>query len=279
MLTLQELREKHQKLTQPKVKGEAKETNGSFLTLDDGDNWVRILPGKEDPLNFYVEGGVHKFKDTEGKDRSYHCRKVHGESCPLCDFYFDLWKMHKELNLPKGVKSKYGNMATAIKLKPRYNIKVVSRALEAKGEDPVKFLSLSEQAFTKITAAVSNPDLTDDEDPNTTILSLERGNDFNVRITKKSDGNKSYPSFEESCPKIKKTKASSDPTAVRAWMESPLDLKSLVKLETYEDGKKIAMDLLASLNTVKTESKAAVSNSSSEESDDGDSKFREGLKA
>jgi hypothetical protein len=279
MTTLQELRERHLKLTEPKVKGEAKEGGGNFLTLNDGDNWVRILPGKSDPLDFYAEGGVHKYTDTDGKEKSYHCRKVHGEACPLCDFYFELWKMHKDLGLPKGEKSKYGNMATAIKLKSRYNILVVSRALEAKGEDPVKFLSLSEQAFTKVTAAVTNTDLTDDDDPNTTILSLDRGNDFNVRITKKGDGKRTYPSFEESGPKIKKTKASSDPMAVKAWMESPLSVKSLLKQETYEDGKKIVMNLTASLNNVKQESGSTEEKPPFDTGDDGDAEFQKGLKA
>lgn len=272
MVTLAELRQKHQKLIEGN-NSQKSEGVSDFATLQAGDNWIRILPGKEEELEFFSESAVHKFQNDEGKWQNYQCRKSQHESCPMCDYYFDLWKRHKELKLPKGEKSKFGDMATMIKAKPRFYVRAVIRALQAAGESPVKYIAMSKELFDRVMAAVTNPDLTDDSDPdNTTIISLERGNDFNVRITKKGE----YNSFVESEPKIKKTKAGT-PQEMLAWMESPLDIRTLNKIGDYDEGKKIVMNLDARLMGV------ATSQSTDEQppfdTDDGESKFKRGLKA
>lgn len=260
MVTLQELRERHKKLIEDQEKGPKAEGGSDFATLAQGDNWVRILPGKEEPLDFFAESAVHKYQDAEGKWKNYHCRKVQNESCPICDLYFDLWKRHKELKLPKGEKSKFGDMATKLKAKPRYYVRAVIRALQEKGEDPVKYIAMSEELFTKVMAAVSDPDMADESDPdNTTMISLDRGNDFNVKITKKGE----YNSFGESSAKIKKSKAG-NPQEMLAWMESKLDPKSLIKIGDYEEGKKLVMMLDASLSNVKTEKSSSPDNDNSD---------------
>lgn len=271
MVTLQELRQKQLKLIEENSGGGKSKGSSEFARFpqEGGDNWIRILPGKSDELEFFSESAVHKFVDDNGEWSNYNCRKVQHEACPVCDFYFDLWKRHKELKLPKGEKSKFGDMATMIKSKPRFFVRAVIRALQAAGEDPVKYVAMSKELFDRVIAAVTNPDLSDEDDPdNTTIISLERGNDFNVKITKKGV----YNSFVESEPKIKKTKAGT-PQEMLAWMESPLDPKLIVKIGDYEEGKKLVMNLEARLSGVKVEG-----TSEAPFDVDDDDKFKKGLK-
>lgn len=280
MVSLQELRERHKKQLEEQ---EAKKNGGSggetkdWAELDMGSNIVRILPGKEEAFDFYVESSLHKYTDAEGKYRNYHCRKTHGEACPVCDFYFDLWKRHKALGLPKGEKSKFGNLATAIKPKSRYYVRaVIRKLLNEKGFEgsPVKYISLSQKLFDIVMAAITNPDFADENDPdNTTILSLEQGNDFDIKIVKQGEFN----NFDQSTPKPKKSRAGT-PQQIAEWMDA-LDLRTLVKKESYEDGAKIVQNLEATLNSVKVESKSASSEEPPfEQDDDGDAKFKKGLK-
>lgn len=283
MTTLAELRERHKKMIEDQGSqgntGGGKPNNWHKLSL--GDNWVRFLPGKNNPLEFFVEGHVHKYQDSDGKWHSYNCRKPHGEKCPFCDLYFDLWKMHKDLNLGKdssgkNIQSKFGNLATAIKAKPRYTAVAVIRELQEKGEYPVKFVTMSQQLFDRVMAFMVKEGFYDDDDPdNTTIVSLEKGNDFNIRITTQG----SWQSFVESEAKYKKTKAG-NPVEMAEWMEHQLDLNSLVQIGDYEDGKKAAEMLLASLNTVKTENvSTSSSKGSNDDDDDGEDRFNKELKA
>lgn len=273
MTTLAELRERHKKQIDEENKNGGGGSGGDFANFEQGDNWVRFLPGKEDPLEFFAESAIHKITGPDGKISNYQCRKVHGEDCPVCEYYFDLWKRHKALNLKKGEKSKFGNLATAIKPKKRFYAKAVIRALQEKKEEPVKYIAMSERLFDRVFAAVVNPDLTDEDDPdNTTILSLERGNDFNVRITKQGEFN----SFDESAPRVKKTKAGT-PQEMLAWSDNALNPKTLVKIGDYDEGRKIVQNLEATLHNVKNESVSTPKTESVEE--DNDSKFQKGLKS
>lgn len=266
MTTLQELRERHKKMMEEKAnQGGQREGGGSgdWYTLKDGDNLVRFLPGKNNPLEFFAEAHVHTWTDAEGKRHSYRCRRHKGEKCPICDLYFDLWKRHKELGLGKdasgkNIQSNYGNLATKIKAKPRFYTVAVIRALEQEGEYPVKYITLTERLFNKVMDAMTNEDFYDVEDPdNTTMISLESGNDFNVRKT--SQG--AWPSFDESSPKYKKTPAG--PKAkVAEWMEHKLDIHALAEISSYEDGVELAAMIESSLypsastNTQKNDSES-----------------------
>jgi hypothetical protein len=186
--------------------------------------------------------------------------------------------MHKELNLGKdsegkNKKSKFGDLATKIKGKDRFFVKAVIRDLQAKNEDAVKFIAMSPEPFNIFMAALTDPDTVDDSDPdNTTILSLDRGNDFDLKITQKGE----FASFAESKVKTKKSKAGT-PQEILSWMESPLDLNSLVKLSDYDEGKKIAETLLASVTQVVKTDKDQNPPFKTEEEDD--ERFQKGLKA
>ncbi len=253
--TLAELREMHKSMmseNKPAATGGGGKSD--WATFEDGDNIIRFLPGKEDPLDFFVEGSVHKYQDDQGMWRNYKCRKTQGEKCPVCDYYFDLWKRHKELNLGKdangrNITSKYGDLAVKIKPKARYYSIAVIRALEEAGEDPVKYVAMSQQLFDRVMHAMVNDDYQDEDDPdNTTIISLERGNDFNVKITRQGQ----FPSFVESSAKYKKSRAGT-PAQVAEWMDNELNLQSLVEIDSYEKGKELVMGFEASLNPVKIE--------------------------
>jgi hypothetical protein len=252
--TLAELREMHKKMMQEEPQQSSGGNSSQWATFKDGDNIIRFLPGKNDPLEFFVEGSVHKYQDDQGMWRNYKCRKPQGEKCPVCDFYFDLWNRHKGLNLGKdsegkNVRSKYGDMATKLRAKPRFYAIAVIRALEEAGENPVKYVAMSKQLFDKVVHAMVDEDFQDSEDPeNSTIIDLERGNDFNVRITKQGQ----WPTFVESSAKYKKTRAGT-PAQVAEWMENDLNLQSLVEIDSYEKGKEIVMSLEASLNPVNVE--------------------------
>ena len=253
--TLAELREMHNKMIQEKESiGQKGSGLSDWIDLSEGSNVIRFLPGKDDPMEFFLEGSVHKYVDEKGHNKNYKCRRTQGEKCPMCDMYYDLWERHRDLGLGKqpdgkNVPSKFGDMASKIRAKARYYSIVVSRKLQEEGEDPVKLLAMSEQLFSRVMGAMVGDDFVDEADPdNTTIISLEKGNDFDVRMTKQGQ----WPSFVESAPKFKKSSAGT-PAEIAEWMENTLDLKSLVEIGTYEVGKEIVMNIEASLNPVKAE--------------------------
>lgn len=235
---------------------DSKNNTNDWISFKDGSNLIRFLPGKSDPLEFFKQGAIHRYEiPSEPFARNYKCRRTIGEKCPLCDLHWDLWEKHRGLDLGKGpdgknIRSKYGNLASAIKQKSRYYSVVVSRQLQELGQDPVKMVGMSQSLFDKVMQTFLGDDFYDEDDPdNTTIVSLERGNDFDVVMTKKGN----YSSFEESMPKFKKTPAGS-PAQIAEWMEHTHDLDALVVPDSYEKGKEIVTALEATIDSVATES-------------------------
>lgn len=273
-MSLAELRAKHQKMLEEKD-NQKSEGGSDFVTFDQGSNVIRFLPGKEDPFEFFSESVVHKYVDEEGKHRKYRCRKPAGEKCPVCELFWDLWKMHKELNLPKGQKSKYGDLATKIKQKSLFYAVAVSRKLQEAGENPVKIAAMGKQLFDVVMGELVNPenladDSNGDPDEDSHMLSLDKGLDFDVIVTKNGEFN----NFQTSKAKRKHTKAGS-PLEVAEWMEHQIDLSKFSEVDSYEDGKKIVDNLLASLSTSKVDS---VTTSKEDSDDDGEEKFNQDLK-
>tara|TARA_R110000868_G_scaffold13711_2_gene63566 strand:- start:13436 stop:14254 length:819 start_codon:yes stop_codon:yes gene_type:complete len=266
-MNLNDLRKKHQELISGKMGG-GEGGGDKYLKVEPGKNIIRILPWKDENKEFYSEAMIHRYTDSEGKIQNYYCRKQQpGETCPLCELYFDLWKMHKALNLPKGVKSQFGDMATKIKPTPRYYMNVISRkALEEKGEDiagALKIFSTGVKVFKKVIDHVFNEDFRDEADPdNTTVLSLKKGNDFILELGKSGEFN----NYDNSVFRNKKTAAGSD-REVKVWMDALHDIHSLIKISEYEEGKNVVDSLLASLNTVGAPDRSAG------DEDMGESKF------
>lgn len=236
MVNLNDLRRKVQEEIAAKKPKSDGEFINNFIKLEMGKNLIRILPWKDDSKSFYSESAVHRYKDENGNSKNYHCRKVKNEKCPICDYYFDLWGWHKELGLPRGQKSKYGDAAVAIRPTSRYYMNVVDRRLQENGdENPVKILSVGKDLFGMITRDILDKDYQEEEDPeNTTILSLQKGNDFEIILSKKGPFN----SFEGSKTKPKKTPAGG-PADIARWTEQMHDIHNLIKIGDYEDGRKL----------------------------------------
>lgn len=248
MATLDELRKKHQELINTAIPNKQSSGGGleKYLKLEPGKNIIRILPGKKDNMEFYTESSIHRYKDVEGNLRNYHCRKPKGEICPVCDFYFDLWKMHKELGLEKGKKSKFGDLASSIKANARYYMNVIDRRLQESGQDPVKIFATGKKLFTKIMADVLDQEYMDDSDPdNSLIIDLKNGNDYIVDLGKNGE----YNSYDNSKVRSKKTPAGT-PAEMASWMESATDLTTLIQIGDYDTGKQIVENLRISLSPV-----------------------------
>jgi hypothetical protein len=83
MVNIDELRKKYQEINNP---GGANKDNKEFLEkffmMEEGTSLVRILPGKNDQ-EFYAETAIHRIND-----KNYHCPRVKGDKCPVCDTYF-----------------------------------------------------------------------------------------------------------------------------------------------------------------------------------------------
>ena len=215
-IDLNALRQKHAELSKQGT-GENQSFLENFIALKDGTNVIRILPGKDD-ADFYAETKIHRISDNEGKIRNYHCRKIHGEACPLCDAYFGLWKT--------GNKSDE-DTARQIKPRARYYMNVVDRESGA-----VKILSIVVILFKKIIGAMLDEDFGD-------ITDLENGHDF--KIIKTMEGQ--WPRYDQSQPRPKSEAAGSN-AEIAGWMDSLHEIHKLVKLEDYEDTKKVAEVIL-----------------------------------
>jgi len=217
-IDLNALRAKHAELSNP-----GGNTNTDFLSkfvqLQEGTNAIRILPGKDDDTLFYAETKIHRVPTGDGQTKNVHCRKIHGEPCPLCDMYYGLWK---EPN-------KDEDLARQIKPRARYYMNVVDR-----DSGDVKILSIGVILFKKIIAAMLDEDFGD-------ITDLTSGHDF--KIVKIMEGQ--WPKYDQSQPRPKSSEAGSK-AEVAAWMDSLHDIHALVKLEDYEEVRGAAQGLLPS---------------------------------
>jgi len=249
-MNLNDLRKKHEELLKGKSAGGSGEGDlKKYLKVEPGKNTIRILPWKDDSKPFYAEALIHRYTNEEGKLRNYFCRKIQNESCPVCDFYFDLWKMHKELGLPPKTKSRFGDLATKIKATPRYYLNVVDRrSLENSPDNvtgAVKILSTGQKVFKRVLEGVLNGELMDENDPkNTNVLSLKKGNDFILELGKSGEFN----NYDQSTFRIKKTSAGSD-REIKVWMEAMHDIHSQIKVGEYDEGKKLVEMLRVTLDT------------------------------
>ena len=217
-IDLEMLRQKHAELSAG-PSGENSDFLSKFFKLNEGTNVLRILPSKDDDNVFYAETKIHRVPTGEGRDRNIHCRKMQGEACPVCDAYFALWnEPHKNEDL-----------ARKIKPRDRYYLNVVDRET-----DEVKILSIGVILFKKIIAAMLDKDYGD-------ITDLETGHDF--KIIKVMEGQ--WPRYDQSAPRPKSDPAWT-PAQIAAWMDSLHDIHSLVKLEDYDELKKVEMTLMGS---------------------------------
>ena len=199
-----------------------------FATDEKPNTTVRLLPGKDDETPFYVKTMIHRLQGAgkDGNDANFHCRKVHGDECPLCDLYFGTWKWVND-NIPTAEQKEHphAKYANYIRAKDRYYINVLDRET-----DEVKILSVGIKLFTKIVGAFTDEDFGD-------ITDLQTGHDF--KIIKTKNGN--WPDYSNSSARPKETPTSPTKKRIAEVMDSLHDLAALVKTYEYDEIKKVAM--------------------------------------
>ena len=230
-INLEALRAKHAEIT---TGGSSGDWTENYVQLKEGENIVRILPPSEASEDagkqFYAETAVHRIpKDVtaDGKHRNFHCRKIHGEACPVCDAYYSLWESHNKLNLPKGEESEFSRTARMIKPGKRYYMNVIDRGSENK----VKILSVGIKVFTKVIDTMLDQDYGD-------ITSIEEGHDF--KVVKKQIPRQDWPAYDQSASRPKPSKAMNSAKEISEAMDSLHDIYALAKVESYEDAKELA---------------------------------------
>ena len=216
-IDLEALRAKHEQLNNPQAGNSNSDFLQKFYQIPEGTNAVRILPWKDESREFYAETKIHRVPQPDGTVKNIHCRKIHGEKCPMCDLYYGLWKTGKQED---------EDLARKIKPRARYYINILDRA-----SGDVKILSIGVILFKKIIGAMLDEDFGDITDP-------ESGHDF--KIVKEMDGQ--WPKYDQSAPRPKSSELGSK-AETAATMDSLHEIHDLVKLEDYEEVKK-ATDML-----------------------------------
>ena len=209
-INLEALRAKHEQLNNPQT-GNNTDFLKKFYQIPEGSNAVRILPWRDDEKEFYAETKIHRVPGPDGSVKNIHCRKIHGEACPMCDLYYALWKTGRKED---------EDTARQIKPRARYYMNILDRE-----SGDIKILSIGVILFKKIIGAMLDEDFGDITDP-------EAGHDF--KIVKEMDGQ--WPKYDQSQPRPK-----SSPLGSKAEIASSMDclheIHELVKLEDYEDVK------------------------------------------
>tara|TARA_R100001244_G_scaffold108560_1_gene80305 strand:+ start:101 stop:838 length:738 start_codon:yes stop_codon:yes gene_type:complete len=236
-IDLNALRAKHEQLNNPQG-GSNSDFLKKFYQIPEGSNAVRILPWKDDEKEFYAETKIHRITGPDGNVKNHHCRKIHGEHCPICDVYFGLWKTGRKED---------EDLARQIKPRARYYMNVLDRQ-----SGDVRILSVGVILFKKIIGAMLDEDFGD-------ITDTESGHDF--KIVKEMEGQ--WPKYDQSQPRPKASPIGSN-AEIAQIMESLHEIHDLVKLEDYEEFKQVAESLISPIKGV---SKTV---SESEEVSDGD---------
>jgi hypothetical protein len=217
-IDLEALRKKHEQLNNP---AGANNNNADFLQkfyqIPEGSNAVRILPWKDDDKEFYAETKIHRVPGPDGNVKNIHCRKVHGENCPMCDLYYALWKTGRKED---------EDLARQIKPRARYYMNILDRE-----SGDIKILSVGVILFKKIIGAMLDEDFGD-------ITDVEAGHDF--KIVKEMEGQ--WPKYDQSQPRPKSSPLGSK-AEIASSMDSLHEIHDLVKLEDYEEVKKAAATL------------------------------------
>ena len=216
-IDLEALRAKHEQLNNPQAGNSNSDFLQKFYQIPEGTNAVRILPWKDEDREFYAETKIHRVPQPDGNVKNIHCRKIHGEKCPMCDLYYGLWKTGKQED---------EDLARKIKPRARYYMNILDRA-----SGDVKILSIGVILFKKIIGAMLDEDFGD-------ITHPESGHDF--KIVKEMDGQ--WPKYDQSAPRPKSSELGSK-AETAATMDSLHEIHDLVKLEDYEEVKK-ATDML-----------------------------------
>tara|TARA_R110002020_G_scaffold276062_3_gene491320 strand:+ start:935 stop:1687 length:753 start_codon:yes stop_codon:yes gene_type:complete len=247
-IDLDALRKKHEQLSNPGGTAQNADFLNKFFQLKEGTNTLRILPWKDDEKEFYAETKIHRVTDSQGNVKNHHCRKVHGEACPLCDLYYGLWKTGKKED---------EDLARQIKPRARYYMNAVDRETGT-----VKILSIGVILFKKIIGAMLDEDFGD-------ITDLENGHDF--KIIKTMEGQ--WPKYDQSQPRPK-SEAAGSKAEIAEWTDTLHDVHALVPLEEYDECKRVAESLAVGSPPSPISDQATEENQGSQSGDDYLSRLR-----
>jgi len=217
MVNLNELRKKYDAIQKAQSGGGGNEDFlKKFFMMEEGTSVIRVLPSTEGTEDeFYAETAIHRIND-----KNYHCPRVKGHDCPVCDLYYRLWKV-------KGpMEDEAQAMARTIKPRKRYYMNVVDRR-----DGTVKILSMGMKLFGKILDCFFDEDFGD-------ITNLGEGWDF--KVVKDTQGQ--WPNYDKSGPKPK-TSAAGTKKEQAVWMDELHDIHGLVKLPEYDELKRLANEI------------------------------------
>ena len=217
MVNLDELRKKYDQIQKAQSGGGGNDDFlKKFFMMEEGTSVIRVLPSPEgSEQEFYAGTAIHRIND-----KNYHCPRVKGHDCPVCDLYYRLWKVEGPM------KDEAQDLARQIKPRKRYYMNVVDRR-----DESVKILSMGMKLFGKIL------DCFFDEDYGY-ITNLTEGWDF--KVVKDTQGQ--WPNYDKSAPKPKQSSAGSD-KQIAEWMDELHDIHGLVKLPEYDELKNLAMEM------------------------------------
>lgn len=249
---LADLKNKYAKLS--KAPGENQEFLKNFIQLDEGDTVVRILPSVDENKPFFAENKIHRVPSGNGQTKNVHCRKIHGEACPLCDLYYEAWNVHNTLNLPKGTSSKFSEFARGIKPTPRSYLNIYKRET-----DEVLILSTGDQLLQKIISAEIG---LQSEDSGSLVDVGDSGIDFKIVKVMVKSATGIYPNYNSSEARRKAIPLADSKQKVSEILARRHDIQALIKLEPFEEVKKVADQLYAGLVNKMTHTEENISNSS-----------------
>lgn len=241
MVNLDALRKKYEEVTKQNSGTGNSDFLSKFLITKEGTSLVRLLPAKDDEENFYAETAIHRM-ENDGQFKNYHCPRVKGDKCPLCDVYFALWKTPSEDN---------HNLARSIKARKRYYLNAVERE-----SGSVKILSIGMKLFGQILDTFFDEDYGD-------ITDLKTGNDF--KIVKDTNG--AFPNYDKSAPKPTKSEAGT-PAEIATWMDELHDIQNLVKIAEYDELKQLSMMVEAKAEGMSMATSKPTTNNESKGDDD-----------
>tara|TARA_R110000796_G_scaffold4472_3_gene17352 strand:+ start:1662 stop:2429 length:768 start_codon:yes stop_codon:yes gene_type:complete len=225
MVNIDELRKKYAEINTQGGGGNS-DFLSKFFMMDEGTSVVRVLPAKDETTQeFYAETAIHRLND-----KNYHCPRVKGDKCPVCDTYYNMWKEINSIGKESAKGKELQELAKQIKSRKRYYMNVVDRR-----DESVKILSVGMKLFGKILDCFFDEDFGD-------ITDMQEGWDF--KIVKDTQGQ--WPNYDKSSPKPKQSVAGSDAENAK-WLESLHDIHGLVKVADYDELKLMMTELEASV--------------------------------
>jgi len=209
MVNINDLRDKYNQINNPQSNADFLD---KFLMMDEGTTSVRILPWKDGNKDFYAETAIHRIND-----KNYHCPKIEGKPCPMCDLNHRLWQTKNDANI---------EIARSIKSRKRFYMNVIDRR-----DGKVKILSMGIKLFSKILDAFLDEDYGD-------LTDLKEGWDF--KIVKKKNG--PWPDYDSSAPRPNTLPAGTD-SEVATWMDELHEIHDMVEVADYDELKELALGI------------------------------------